>query len=84
MEWVNVVQSREAIEDCLKLFGECLGSIFDLSRIEGADSRYLEARANLYKYRVSINIKMRERGLWAHVRVGNRRCVRDRTISRNS
>ena len=47
MEWVDVLQSWKAIENCLKLLGECLCRIFDLSGVESSDSRDLEAGSNL-------------------------------------
>ena len=34
VEWVNILQPREAIEDCLKFFAECFRGELDFSGIE--------------------------------------------------
>lgn len=39
MERVNVLKSWEAIENCLKFFGESLCGVFDLSCVESCAKR---------------------------------------------
>ena len=47
VEWVNVLESWEAIENCLEFLREGLGGEFDLSCVEASDTRNFEASSDL-------------------------------------
>ena len=80
VEWMNILKPWKAIQYQWELFCKCLLSIFDLSSIEickGSETKSLNPW---------IFLILRILLIWnpARICVGNRLCVRLRTISRNS
>ena len=82
VERVDVLESREAIEDGLQLLSKRLGRKFDLSRVElmrvSVENDFLPKLCGFRTARILL--------IWnpARICVGSRRCVLLRTMSKNS
>jgi hypothetical protein len=80
MEGVDVLKSREAVEDCLELFAKRLGCELDFSSIEACGGQITVPWGPSFCHSPRILLILKPDRIW----VGSFRCVRERTMSMNS
>jgi hypothetical protein len=86
VEWVNVLQTREGIEDRGEFLAESFLCVFDLSRVEvfcRKDPSVLQLSFTLVSWRKNL-LRIRLMANPARICVGSRLWVLERTMSRNS